>query len=107
MPDKTFCEPPSCCLNGLLNIAFIKSDDLRYLILFSVIWCRQRMKCISATNLAKQMSNRHTGTIETNRFSALLSEGASALFLLLLAGLLLAPEVLGNTLSQVLSLMNP
>ena len=53
------------------------------------------------------MSNRNKGTIETNRFSTLLGEGASALFLLFLAGLLLAPEAVGKTLSQVLSLMVP
>lgn len=53
------------------------------------------------------MSNRNKGTIETNRFSTLLGEGASALFLLLLAGILLAPVPLGNTLFQVLRLMVP
>ncbi len=57
--------------------------------------------------MAKQMSNRKTASIETARFSTLLEEGASALFLLLLAGLLLAPETVGNTLSLVLRLMNP
>ncbi|MCP4936578.1 MAG: hypothetical protein GY927_20860 [bacterium] len=53
------------------------------------------------------MSNRNTGSIETTRFSTLLEEGASALFLLLLTGLLLAPEAVGNTLSLVLRLMIP
>ncbi len=57
--------------------------------------------------MTNQVSNRHTGSIETARFSTLLEEGASALFLLLLAGLLLAPESLGNTLFQVLRLMIP
>ena len=42
--------------------------------------------------MAKKMSNRNTGSFETVRFSTLLEEGASALFLLLLAGFLLAPR---------------
>jgi len=53
------------------------------------------------------MNNRDKGTFETNRFSTLLCEGASALFLLFLASLLLAPEALGHTLSHVLRLMIP
>lgn len=57
--------------------------------------------------MARQMDNRNKGTLETARFSTLLGEGASALFLLFLAGLLLAPETLGKTLSRVLQLMIP
>ncbi len=57
--------------------------------------------------VASTMKNRDKGTFETNRFSMLLGEGASALFLLFLASLLLAPEALGHTLSHVLRLMVP
>ncbi len=57
--------------------------------------------------LDRQMSNRNKNLFDMNRFSALLGEGASALFLLLLAGILLVPEILGKTLYQVLSLMIP
>lgn len=59
------------------------------------------------SDMAKRNSNRENGTMETNRFSTLLGEGASAFFLLLLAGILLAPEHVGHTLTLVLGLMNP
>ena len=58
-------------------------------------------------NLAMMMSNRHTGIMGPVRFSDLLGEGASALFLLLLATVLLAPEALGSSLFMVLSLITP
>jgi hypothetical protein len=57
--------------------------------------------------VAKLMSNRNKGTMETNRFSTLLGEGASALFLLFLAAVMLVPETLGHSLVQVLRLMIP
>ena len=58
-------------------------------------------------DVARQMNNRDKMSMEINRFSTLLSEGVSALFLLFLASLLLAPEALGSTLSHVLHLMIP
>ena len=53
------------------------------------------------------MNNQDKDIFEENRFGTLLGEGASALFLLFLASLLLVPEALGNTLFHVLRLMIP
>ena len=57
--------------------------------------------------MAIVMSNRNKDMFEDYRFGTLLGEGVSALFLLFLAGLLLAPEALGHTLSHLLRLMIP
>jgi hypothetical protein len=54
-----------------------------------------------------KMNDQNKVTIETVPFSTLVGEGASAVFLLLLAGVLLVPETLGHTLVQLLSLMIP
>ena len=53
------------------------------------------------------MNDHDKVRIETVPFSTLLGEGATALFLLLLAGILLMPETLGHTLHQILLLMIP